>query len=148
MLGELRAWSGSYSSAGDWPFLMPAACDKPASSIGPPPPPLARELTFYGWAGDVPQSVLDAFTAESSIRNRRPSGRWPQFLFCSALALALRALRRHRFHPGAERGARIRYIQAALVNGGVFHHPLHVGPGFAVGNGFHPNVGRHDRAGG
>ncbi len=34
-----------------------------------------------------------------------------------------------------------------MINGGVFHHPLHVGPGFAVGDGFRPDVGWHGLAG-
>ncbi|HHW78982.1 MAG TPA: extracellular solute-binding protein, partial [Xanthomonadaceae bacterium] len=29
---------------------------------------LAQELTFYNWAGDMPQSVLDAFTREYGVK--------------------------------------------------------------------------------
>jgi spermidine/putrescine transport system substrate-binding protein len=40
------------------------ACDNSTPPAAPSPPPLAQELTFYDWAGDMPQSVLDAFTRE------------------------------------------------------------------------------------
>jgi len=34
----------------------------------PTPSPLANEITFYDWEGDMPQSVLDMFIAETGIR--------------------------------------------------------------------------------
>lgn len=34
----------------------------------PPTPALAEELVFYDWLDDMPQSVLDAFTAEYGVR--------------------------------------------------------------------------------
>ncbi len=37
----------------------------------PPPatkPQLAQVLTFYDWAGDMPQSVVDAFTREYGVK--------------------------------------------------------------------------------
>lgn len=43
------------------------ACDNSTPSA-PTPPPLAPELTFYDWAGDLPQSVLDAFTREYGVK--------------------------------------------------------------------------------
>jgi spermidine/putrescine transport system substrate-binding protein len=33
----------------------------------PTPPPLAKELVLYDWAGYMPQSVLDAFTEEYGV---------------------------------------------------------------------------------
>ena len=44
------------------------ACDSSTPAAPAPPPPLAQELTFYDWAGDMPQSVLDAFTREYGVK--------------------------------------------------------------------------------
>jgi spermidine/putrescine transport system substrate-binding protein len=44
-----------------------AACGAPPTPATPTPP-LADELTFYNWEGDMPQPVLDAFTAEYGIK--------------------------------------------------------------------------------
>ncbi|MBI5965982.1 MAG: spermidine/putrescine ABC transporter substrate-binding protein [Chloroflexi bacterium] len=35
-----------------------------------PRPPLADEIVLYNWEGDIPQSVLDAFTKETSVKVR------------------------------------------------------------------------------
>lgn len=44
------------------------ACGSPAASPVPTPaPPLAKALVLYNWAGYMPQSVLDAFTAEYGV---------------------------------------------------------------------------------
>ncbi len=43
------------------------ACAGPASRSTPTRPPLAQELVFYNWAGDMPQSVLDAFAREYGV---------------------------------------------------------------------------------
>jgi spermidine/putrescine transport system substrate-binding protein len=48
------------------------ACDNSTPSA-PAPPPLARELTFYNWAGDMPKSVLDAFTSEYGVKVNYPT---------------------------------------------------------------------------
>jgi spermidine/putrescine transport system substrate-binding protein len=48
------------------------ACDG-SSPSAPAPPPLVRELTFYDWAGDMPQSVLDAFTREYGVKVNYPT---------------------------------------------------------------------------
>ncbi len=48
---------------------LTAACGSPAASPTPAPtPPLAKELILYNWAGYMPQSVLDAFTAEYGVK--------------------------------------------------------------------------------
>lgn len=44
-----------------------AGCGAEPPPPAPTPPPLADELIFYDWVGDMPQSVLDAFTAEYGI---------------------------------------------------------------------------------
>ncbi|MDS4039933.1 MAG: spermidine/putrescine ABC transporter substrate-binding protein [Candidatus Competibacter sp.] len=44
------------------------ACDDAKPPAQPTPPPLARELIFYDWADDLPQSVIDAFTAEYGVK--------------------------------------------------------------------------------
>ncbi len=44
------------------------ACDNSTPPAAPSPPPLAQELTFYDWAGDMPQAVLDAFTKEYGVK--------------------------------------------------------------------------------
>ena len=50
-------------------LLTVAACTaKPASPATPTVPPLARELVFLDWAGDMPQPVLDAFSAEYGVK--------------------------------------------------------------------------------
>ena len=43
-------------------------CDSSTPAAPAPPPPLAQELTFYDWAGDMPQSVLDAYTREYGVK--------------------------------------------------------------------------------
>jgi len=43
------------------------ACGSPAASPVPTPAPLAKALVLYNWAGYMPQSVLDAFTAEYGV---------------------------------------------------------------------------------
>ncbi len=45
-----------------------AACGSPTPTPTPTSPPLAQELTFYDWEGDMPQSVLDAFSQEYGVR--------------------------------------------------------------------------------
>ena len=45
-----------------------AGCGASTPSPTPTPPPLASELDFYDWAGYMPQSVLDAFTAEYGVK--------------------------------------------------------------------------------
>ena len=64
-----------------WPLIwgglllanLLVACD----NVNPPtaslPPPLAQELTFYDWAGDIPQSVLDAFTRKYDVKVNHPT---------------------------------------------------------------------------
>lgn len=50
-------------------MLLPAACTAaPRPEPTPTPLPLAEELVFYNWADYMPQSVLDAFTAEYGVR--------------------------------------------------------------------------------
>ncbi len=43
------------------------ACGSPGQSPAPNPPPLAEELTFYNWAGDLIESVFDDFAVEYGI---------------------------------------------------------------------------------
>jgi spermidine/putrescine transport system substrate-binding protein len=43
------------------------SCSDPAPPATPSTPPLAKELVFYDWADDMPQSVLDAFHAEFGV---------------------------------------------------------------------------------
>ncbi|NTW36270.1 MAG: extracellular solute-binding protein, partial [Syntrophobacteraceae bacterium] len=59
-----------------WPvlvFTLLVSCGNDA----PPPksaaPQLAKELVFYDWVGDMPQSVLDAFAAEHGVSVRYES---------------------------------------------------------------------------
>lgn len=47
------------------PFLL-TACQQPPSL--PAPPTLAKEIVLYDWEGDIPQSVLDDFSAEFGVR--------------------------------------------------------------------------------
>jgi spermidine/putrescine transport system substrate-binding protein len=47
---------------------LTSACDDAKPPAQPIPPPLARELIFYDWADDLPQSVIDAFTAEYGVK--------------------------------------------------------------------------------
>jgi spermidine/putrescine transport system substrate-binding protein len=47
-------------------FLL--ACGGLRPSLTPAPQPLAEELIFYDWAEDMPQSVLDAFSAEYGVQ--------------------------------------------------------------------------------
>ena len=54
-------------------ILLPAACTAaPTPEPTPTPIPLAEELVFYDWEEDMPQSVLDAFTAEYGVKVRYP----------------------------------------------------------------------------
>lgn len=52
--------------------ILLAACGSPAPTLGPTSTPmtLADELVFYDWEEDMPQSVLDAFTAEYDVQIR------------------------------------------------------------------------------
>ena len=45
-----------------------ANCSGRAPAATPTASPLADELIFYNWADDMPQSILDAFTAEYGIK--------------------------------------------------------------------------------
>jgi spermidine/putrescine transport system substrate-binding protein len=45
-----------------------SACGEVEPPAKPTPPPLAKELILYDWADDVPQSVIDAFTAEYGVK--------------------------------------------------------------------------------
>lgn len=49
-------------------LTMLAACSTPTPPPTPTPIPLAKEITFYDWEEDMPQSVLDAFTAEYGVK--------------------------------------------------------------------------------
>jgi spermidine/putrescine transport system substrate-binding protein len=50
-------------------ILLPSACTAtPTPEPTPTPIPLAEELVFYDWDEDMPQSVLDAFTAEYGVK--------------------------------------------------------------------------------
>jgi len=40
----------------------------PSAASSPTAPPLADELIFYNWGDYMPQSVLDAFTAEYGVK--------------------------------------------------------------------------------
>ena len=44
------------------------ACSDPPPPVNQAPPPLASELVLYGYPEDIPQSVLDAFTAEFGVK--------------------------------------------------------------------------------
>lgn len=48
--------------------LWLASCSTPPPRSIPSSPPLAKELVFYDWAEDMPETVLDAFTAEYGIK--------------------------------------------------------------------------------
>jgi spermidine/putrescine transport system substrate-binding protein len=48
--------------------LTACATTTPTPESPPTPIPLAEELVFYDWEEDMPQSVLDAFTAEYGVR--------------------------------------------------------------------------------
>ncbi len=45
-----------------------AACYAASPQPAVTPPPLAQELVLYGWAGYIPSSTLDAFTAEYGVK--------------------------------------------------------------------------------
>jgi spermidine/putrescine transport system substrate-binding protein len=54
-----------------WTILVTgwlAACGSSTPAVTSMAPPLAEELIFYNWPGDVPEFVLEAFTAEYDIR--------------------------------------------------------------------------------
>jgi spermidine/putrescine transport system substrate-binding protein len=48
-------------------FLL-AACGSQTQPLTSIPTSLAKEITVYNWEGDIPQSVLDAFTKETNIK--------------------------------------------------------------------------------
>ncbi len=48
-------------------MLLPA-CDSSTPPATPAPPPLASELVLYGFAEDIPQSILEAFTREFGVK--------------------------------------------------------------------------------
>jgi spermidine/putrescine transport system substrate-binding protein len=48
--------------------LTACAAATPTPEPTPTPVPLAEELVFYDWEEDMPQSVLDAFTAEYGVK--------------------------------------------------------------------------------
>jgi spermidine/putrescine transport system substrate-binding protein len=45
-----------------------SACGDTQPPATPAPPPLAKELVFYDWVDDLPQSVLGAFTKEYGVK--------------------------------------------------------------------------------
>jgi len=47
---------------------MLTACDNSAPPSASSSPPLTKELVFYDWPGDMPQSVLGAFTREYDVK--------------------------------------------------------------------------------
>ncbi|WP_373498908.1 spermidine/putrescine ABC transporter substrate-binding protein [Desulfococcus sp.] len=49
-------------------LVLLGACGDADPPAKPAPPTLAEQLIFYDWAEDMPQSVLDAFTAEYGVR--------------------------------------------------------------------------------
>ncbi len=49
------------------PSLLMAGCASNTPS-SPTPVPVAKELVFYDWEDDMPQSVLDAFTQEYGVK--------------------------------------------------------------------------------
>lgn len=53
-----------------WVWMMSwlAACGSPTPPPTPTALPLAEELVFYDWEEDLPQSVIDAFTAEYGVQ--------------------------------------------------------------------------------
>jgi spermidine/putrescine transport system substrate-binding protein len=56
----------SYFQLGLWMlFLFLIAGCQPSKT---PTPELAKEITYYDWEGDMPQSVLDAFTKEYGVK--------------------------------------------------------------------------------
>ncbi|MBK8136494.1 MAG: spermidine/putrescine ABC transporter substrate-binding protein [Chloroflexi bacterium] len=49
-------------------FLLLTGCSTaPAVAPTPTPPPLASTITLHNWDGGMPQSILDAFTAEYGV---------------------------------------------------------------------------------
>ncbi len=64
----MRAWVFRPLLCGALILGLLAACGDAEPPAQPAPPPLAKELIFYDWAGDLPQSVLDAFTAEYGVK--------------------------------------------------------------------------------
>lgn len=50
--------------------VLTACTAAPTPEPSPTPIPLAEELVFYNWEEDMPQSVLDAFTAEYGVKVR------------------------------------------------------------------------------
>jgi spermidine/putrescine transport system substrate-binding protein len=51
-------------------LLTACTASTPAATPVPSPEPLAKELVFYDWEEDMPQSVLDAFTEEYGVQVR------------------------------------------------------------------------------
>ncbi len=63
----------SFKSMGRWLLaigvllLLCTGCDN-TDTVKTAPPTLAKELVFYDWVEDMPQSVLDAFTREYGVK--------------------------------------------------------------------------------
>jgi spermidine/putrescine transport system substrate-binding protein len=49
-------------------MVLVTGCDDDSDAPKKTPPPLARELIFYNWVDDMPQSVLAAFTEEYGVK--------------------------------------------------------------------------------
>ena len=66
----LNIWSVTLRVSFTWlMLLLLAACGTSTPPPATPTPiPLAKEIFFRDWEGDMPQSVLDAFTAEYGIK--------------------------------------------------------------------------------
>ncbi len=64
----MRAWILRPLLCGALILGFLTACGDAEPPAQPASPPLARELIFYDWADDLPQSVIDAFTAEYGVR--------------------------------------------------------------------------------
>lgn len=64
----MRAWIGRQLLCGALMLGLLNACSDATPPAAPAPPPLARELIFYDWQDDMPQSVFDAFTAEYGVK--------------------------------------------------------------------------------
>jgi len=64
----MRAWILRQLLCGALILGFLTACGDAEPPAQPASPPLARELIFYDWADDLPQSVIDAFTAEYGVR--------------------------------------------------------------------------------
>ena len=51
-----------------WLGLLSACVSAASTPVNTPTPPLAKELVLYNWADYMPQTVLDAFTAEYGVK--------------------------------------------------------------------------------